>query len=183
MWFPAAVTEPPSDEPVSLADARLQCGVIDSDTSFDTRLSRLIRAARERVENYCGLRIPPQTVAMSCDCWSDLARLSEAPCISLISISYVAGDGSDVTLPEDMVVLHPDGIEPRVVLASGASWPSRLAGSRITVAANVGFEDVPSSLCDAMLMHISRSFDEPAGSAWSGRDSFDNLLSDWRRGR
>jgi uncharacterized phiE125 gp8 family phage protein len=53
----------PTEEPVSLTDAKAQVSIID-DTSHDARLLRLIKAARLQAEAHTGMRAMTQTVRL-----------------------------------------------------------------------------------------------------------------------
>jgi uncharacterized phiE125 gp8 family phage protein len=153
MWYPATITEAASSEPVTLDEAKAQ-GIVDH-TDDDALLQRLVRAARDHVEHYCGVRFASQTVEVKCDRFADLCRLPEAPVTSITSIGYVDGNGDTKTLGETIYQLRPDGLEPSVALAYGKQWPAVQPGSRITLTAVVGYENAPPAVRHAMLMLVA----------------------------
>jgi uncharacterized phiE125 gp8 family phage protein len=153
MWHPKSVDEPAS-EPVSLADAK--AALPASISVPDDTITAAIQAARDFIEQYCWIRLPKRSVVATCDGFSDLARLPEAPVSAVTSIVYVDDAGAEQTLDDATYELREDGIEPTVVLAHGASWPHRRAGSRITVTMTAGYETLPPAVKSALLLSIGK---------------------------
>lgn len=153
MWYSATITEAATAEPITSAEAKAQCRV-DSDDDNDL-LGRLISAARDHVEHYCGARFASQAVEMKCDAFADFVRLPEGPVTGITSITYVDTAGAVQTLSTDAYDLLPDGLEGSIVLKSGQRWPAIRPGSRITVTAVVGYEIVPAAVKHAILMLIA----------------------------
>lgn len=185
MWYPSAVTVEPA-ELVTMAEARQQARS-DPDTDFDAELTRLIAVARNHVERYCGIRIGSQTVVMKCDGFADMARLPEAPVISLSSIQYVDVDGAGQTLSAAVYELRNDELEAAVVLKFNQAWPSIQPGSRITITAEVGYATAPPAVHHAMLLLVGYWFSthEPVNIGNITSDlshTFDALLANHRRG-
>lgn len=181
MWYPATIAAP-SDEPVTLANARLQCRIGVADTSFDTELTRLITVARGHVESVCGVRFAARTGAtMLCDSFADLARLPEAPVTSITSISYVDTAGDDQTLSTDVYELRSDELDVAVVLKYGQAWPSIRPGSRITVTAVLGYASAPEAVQHAMLMFIADAFHQRENAVIEDWTVVDALLINHRR--
>lgn len=162
MWYPAKVTVPPASEPVTLAEAKSQCGVAGSDK--DAALNLLIGASRAFVENYCGIRLVEQTVEVECDDWADFGRLTIAPLIDVTSIEYIDTAGVEQTLPTSVYLARADNLSPSITLKYNQRWPSIQLGSRIKVTAQVGYETVPGDLKYALLLSIGKHF------SMSGRD-------------
>lgn len=187
MWHPALITTPAVAEPVTLEQAKAQSRVVF--TNDDTLINRLIAAARSHVEAYCGTRLASQTVSIKCDGFSDFARLSESPVQSVSSVSYVDSAGATQTLSTDVYELRSDGLEAAIVLKYGQAWPSIRQGSRITVAAVVGYAAVPPAIAHAMLLLIGAWYESREESvigiitsSLPASVSFDALLSNFRRG-
>jgi uncharacterized phiE125 gp8 family phage protein len=156
MWYPATVIEPPTSEPVTLAQAKQQCVV--SDSSADAMLRRLIASERGFVEKYCGIKVATQTVSVKCDDFSSFARVPVAPVQSVTSISYVDTSGATQTIDQAVYEVRTDGLDTSIVLQFGKSWPSTQRGSRITVAAIAGFDPVPDDLVSAILMRVGNGY-------------------------
>ncbi len=158
MWYQPTIIEPVAGEPVSLDDAKAQCGVLAAETSFDAQIARLIRAARAHVEAYCGILLGAQTVAASCDGFADLLRPPVVPIGSVDTIEYVDVDGDDQHLPDTVYEAHLDGMEPSIVLRSGQSWPAILPRSRVVLTVVAGLDPLPDDIQHAMLLLIAHWF-------------------------
>ncbi|SKA31035.1 head-tail connector protein [Consotaella salsifontis] len=180
MWYPATVTTPPATEPVTLDDVKRQV-YVDHDDDNDL-IERLIAAARDHVERYCGAMFASQTVTIKCDEFGDFSYLPVAPVSSISSIEYDAIGGTAVTLPTSVYELRSDGIESRIVLKYGQQWPPIQPGSRITVTAVVGHDDVPPAVKHAMLLYIANAFENRENAADGGWTTMDSLLCNFRRG-
>lgn len=162
MWYPVKVTVPPSSDPVTLAEAKAQCGVTGSDK--DSVLNLLIGASRSFVEGYTGIKLVEQTVEVECDDWSDLARLTAAPLIDVTSITYVDTAGDLQTLATTVYAVNSDDLRPSITLKYNQRWPAIQLNSRIKITADLGYETMPSDLKAAILLMISKLF------GMSGRD-------------
>lgn len=158
MWYqPSVSATPPHVEPVTLEQARYQCGILPDESYFDSQLSDLISEAREYAEEYCNVRFAEVALTIEGDEFADLARLPTGPIQSLSAIRFISPSGSAEVLDSEMYRLHRDGIEPFVSLAPGARWPARERGSRIIIEGVFG-GGVPLSVRRAMLMLISHWF-------------------------
>ena len=87
---------PPATEPVTLAEAKIQCRVdIDDD---DTLIQGYIAAARSQCEHIIGRSIMPQTWELSLDAFSSLPiKLLYGPVTAITSVDYVDTAGDDQT--------------------------------------------------------------------------------------
>lgn len=180
MWYPATVAAPAA-EPVTSAQAKAQCRIASSDTSFDTEITRLIAAARAHVEAYCGARFAQRANAsMKCDSFADFAKLPEAP-VSAVAITYVDDAGNTQALSTDVYELRGDELEVAIVLKYGQAWPSIQPGSRITVTATIGYSAAPEPVLHAMLLWIAESFHMRETTAAAGWSTLDSLLANYRR--
>ncbi|MGB3486671.1 MAG: head-tail connector protein [Xanthobacteraceae bacterium] len=180
MWYPASVTTAPSAEPVTVDEVKAQAIIDDSDN--DALIGRLIGAARSHVEAYCNIVLAKQIVAVRCDAFCDFARLPIAPVQEIESISYIDRAGDAQALPDTVYELQADNFEAAIVLKTGQRWPDRLPGSRITVSALIGYEDVPPAIVHAMLMWIADAYAKREIEAPAGFTAFDALLCNFRRG-
>ena len=139
---------PPAIEPISLAEARLQCKV-DPEGSPPTHpdddlLSLFISAAREWAEEYTGtaigarvqelaLTIFPGTGNQSTTAATGTATLAakasaitlpEWPVLGIASIAYINAAGSELLVPPADYLLDTSATPRRIILADGAAWPS-----------------------------------------------------------
>jgi uncharacterized phiE125 gp8 family phage protein len=179
MWYPVDVATP-GTEPVTRAQAKFQCRVATSVTSFDTEFDRLIPAARSHVEAVCGVRFAQRAdVDMTCDSFEDFAYLPEGP-ISAAVITYVDTDGATQTLSTDVYELRANGLEASIVLKYNQSWPAIQPGSRITVTATLG-ATAPEAVVQAMLTFIDDTFHKRDHAKIGDWTVLDVLLFNHRR--
>lgn len=181
MWYPSNVTTPPAGEPVTLAQAQAQCGVLAEEAFFTDQLNGLIKAARAHIELYTGVRFASQTIAAECSGFGDLARLPEGPLSSVTSIEYVDAEGVAQTLPDSVYEPRKDGYEPSIALKFGASWPQIRPGSRIKVTAVYG-GIVEEDVRLAMLLFIADKFHDRENAKAGDFSALDALLCNHRRG-
>lgn len=181
MWYPASVTVAASSEPVTTEQARQQVRSFFPDPDIDGYLDALVTRARVHVENYCGIRVPSQTIVIKCDCFEDMARLPDAPVQSITSITYLDTDGATQTLATSVYELRADNLEAAVVLKYNQSWPAIQAGSRITLTAVVGYSTAPVDIQHAILLWVADNFDQRENSAAEDWTAFDALLCNHRR--
>lgn len=183
-WHPTVTTSGPAAEPVLIADARMQCGVDTSDTTYDTELTAYLKSARAFVEAITGTRLINQTIAMRCDGWSDLSRLPMAPLSAVASVAYLDGAGDTQTLSTDVYEARLFGLTPGIVLKYGQSWPTIRAGSLITVTATAGYgasgDAVPADLLHAVRLTIAQMFAERETSDPGFMMALNSLLANHR---
>ena len=179
MWYPPRVTVQPS-EPITKEEAKRQSVVLHSDD--DTLFDALIAAARDHVERYCGTPLATQTVEVKCDGFCDFERLPLAPVQEVTSISYVDTAGAPQTLATNVYEGRFDGLEAAIVRKYGQQWPAIQPGSRITLIAEVGYEELPPSIRHAMLLWIAEAYEQRENAAAPGWTAFDSLLCNHRRG-
>lgn len=177
-WYPVAPVAPVV-EPVSLAQAKLQCRIIGTDE--DDTLDLYIASARAHAEAYCGVAFAERTLAAHCDSFTDLARLPFAPVNSVTSIEYVDSNGDTQTLFASAYELRSDNLDAAIVLKAGQAWPTVQPGSRITLTASVGAAP-PDDVLHAMLLFIADSFDRREHAKAGDWTSLDSLLCNYRRG-
>jgi uncharacterized phiE125 gp8 family phage protein len=164
MWLPTEVIELPTEEPVSIEDARAQCNIEAGCDDFDTELTIYIKAARAHAEEVTGTALMDQTVLMRASCFSDLGQLPCAPLQSIDSITYLDSDGTEQILGVDVYEPVLVGMRPFVRLKSGQSYPSawRVRDAvRVTAPAGYGSAtDLPDDIRLAMLLMIGEWFKE-----------------------
>lgn len=137
MWRPVVVTAAPGAEPLTTTDAKAH--LVYDDTDKDTLIAQYCASARAHVEMRTGTKLYTQTVSLKTDDWADLANLPVAPLQSISSIAYTDTNGDVVTLSSAVYEARLDVLEPSVVLKYNQAWPSRQAGSLITVTAIAGY--------------------------------------------
>ena len=158
----------PTIEPVSLAEAHLQCGVANDISYHDPKFSSLITAAREKVETDTGRAIITQTWDYTFDllpCGLEAIYLPKNPVLSISSLKYYDTSNAQQTLSTSYYMTLLDREPGEIRLKYQQQWPS-LYGERgvVTVRFVCGYgstpASVPQSLKHAMLLLISWWFEK-----------------------
>jgi uncharacterized phiE125 gp8 family phage protein len=135
----------PPVEPLTLAQVKLDRAIEHS--LHDDLLSALITAAREYVEQYCGISIITQTREAAFDAFTTYLDLDYGPVQSVSAVEYQDSDSSVVAFTQYVANLY--GHSPRVSLAYNATWPtSAVVANAITVRYVAGFAPVAGSPTD-----------------------------------
>lgn len=155
----------PTDEPISLAEAKRHCRIDVTDD--DGLLAGIILASRVWTEGYTRRALCTQTLDLTLDCWPRCIVLPRPPHQSVTSISYVDTSGAAQTLdPSNYQVDLSDAILPaRIMPAYQKTWPTIQSGifNPITVRFVAGYGSNPSKLPDpirqAMLLVIGHLYE------------------------
>lgn len=105
-----------------------------------------------------------------------------APVQSVTSIKYLDADAIEQTLATTVYEERFDDLEAAVVLKHGQKWPSIRSGSRIELTVEAGYEVIPPTVKQAMLMFITDSYENRKPAKVDGWTGFDSLLCNHRRG-
>lgn len=136
----------PTSEPVTLAEAKVQCHVDGNDE--DALINALISGAREQCEHILGRSIMPQTWEKTLDDFplSDGIELLNPSIISITSIKYIdAITANETTLASDQYSLDKDSEPGWVMPAYGVVWPATLPVSNaVRVRYVAGYADAAS---------------------------------------
>lgn len=117
----------PAAEPLTLTEAKLHLRVDDSDD--DDLIEGLIQAAREWVENHTRRSLVRRTLELRLDCFPAEIRLPRQPVASVTSVTYTDQDGNAATASAAIYQVDTYGTPPRIVLVSGATWPTPKVGA------------------------------------------------------
>lgn len=162
-WLPTLVTAEPVIEPITLDQAKAQCRASGGSGEDWAALTGYIKAARQHIENYCGIRLVQQTIEMRCSSFCDFASLADAPIQSISSIAYLDPAGATQTLAASVYQPVLYGLEPLIRLKPSQAWPALLSvPDAITVTAVAGYQVVPQTICHAMLLLIEQWYDNRA---------------------
>lgn len=157
MWHPA-ISAGAVTEPVSLDDAKRQCHILPADTSFDVEITRLIKVARNHVEERCGMLFGARAITIECDCFADFSeRWPYAPLSAVGSVTYTDAAGDEQTLGTSVYRVGGTRFAPCVELKPDQSWPEIEYGSRVAVDATFG-STTPEEVAHAMLLLIGHWF-------------------------
>lgn len=172
------VTTPPTTEPISLAEAKLQCRVLDGVLDDDALLNIYIAAARQEAEQKTGRALLTQTITEYFPSWSGCYELAVWPVQSVSSVAYIADGGStytpltvDTHYYTDLIAAPAEVHHP-----GGFTYPAlsqRPNPVRITyIAGNTQASDVPPTIRQGMLLLIAAAYEhrEDAEIVWATSD-------------
>lgn len=150
-------TVEPSDMPVSLIEAKAQCGVLHDDE--DALLEGLIAAATSMVEDYLGRSLTTQTWRLTLDGFADRIILPRGPVRSVSAFTYLDTADAQQTVPAPTYLFFDGGDPQMVVRRRSASWPQ--SGDRpdaVSITYIAGYETVPAAIKHAILMLVANWF-------------------------
>lgn len=157
--MPLTLVQPaaPTEEPVSLAEAKAHLRVTSTDE--DTLIGALIVAARQWCESWTGRQFVTATWRLSLDrfpCW--MVELPKPTLQSVSAIVYDAADGVATTLSGSTYRVDADSEPARITPAYGLIWPVtrwQTSAVRITYVAGYGAAAaVPLAIRQAMLLLV-----------------------------
>lgn len=119
----------PSQEPITLAEARRWLRIDDDFTADDADITDLITAARVQAEHETGRSFLSTTWERVLDAFpcAEL-ELTDQPVSSITHIKYLDTSGAEQTLSTAAYVLDDASPLAWVLPASGSSWPSTCDG-------------------------------------------------------
>jgi uncharacterized phiE125 gp8 family phage protein len=143
------VVTAPTTEPLSLAEAKSQIRVDQDFNDDDAYIQILIGAAREFCESRKGYSFAEQTLEYSLPYFPgcDAIELPRAtPLQSIVSVKYTDSDNVEATWDAADYLTDTDSIPGRLVLKSGASYPSFTpqTGNAVRIRYIAGLEDSPA---------------------------------------
>lgn len=159
------IVQPPSAEPVSLAEVRLHCK-IDAELSSplpahpeDDLLRTLITAAREHVERFTARALTDATYEYRCSGPAvGCIALPLGPIDAVASVVYLDEDEAEQTLDEAVWYFDDDPWSPRIALRKDQVWPAiygRRDAVRVTFTGGVASPNpVPPALLVAIKLLV-----------------------------
>lgn len=163
----------PSDEPVTLAEARLHLRMDAGNTAEDDLISALIKAAREQAEHTLGRALLAQTWEVVLDEFpgtDDAIELPMPDVLSVVSIKYVDTSQLEQTMDQADYALDSAASPGWVAPAYGGQWPTDVLDStnvvrvRFTCGYGAYAAQVPESIRRWMLLQV--------GAMYRAREAF-----------
>ena len=190
-------TTPPTVEPVTLAEARVQCQMSPDDTSQDLRLLGYVAAARGMAEQETGQRLMPQTWELYLDAWPAGGRieLPQLPVRSIASVKYTNAAGVLTTIDPAAYRLDQRALRAVLQPVYGGAWPTDVRSDDegvITIAYVCGLAATPGELAGVaagirewVLAHVAamneqRSIVSEVGNNMAPLPYAGSLLDPWR---
>ena len=158
----------PSEEPVTLAQAKAHCRADGSDD--DALITALIVAARQRAEHETGRAFCTQTWKLTLDAFPVAAiAVPVPPLVSVTSVKYVDPAGTLQTLSGSAYSVHTNPLIGLIAPAYNTSWPAtRDDYEAVTVDFTVGYgaaAAVPQAIKQWMLLAIGTWYAQREGIA------------------
>ncbi len=186
------VITPPSVEPLTLAEARVQCHV--DDAAHDAMLNACISGARAKCEGLIQKFLITRTVEQNFDAFPPVneLHLRGCPAVSIVSVTYTDPLGATQALDPSAYTLDAtDFADPWLLPAYGTTWPAtRDSINAVRVRYIAGFgaagADVPADVRVWLLMTTAYLFAQREAMDATGRVAdipsrfIDGLLDPWR---
>lgn len=155
-YRPFLVTAP-TDDAVTLCQAKKQCEIAEFDTAHDEHLLALIDRATNELETDCDMCVCSQTWRVYTDCMKDGMQLQKGPIQSITSIKYYDSNNTQQTLSTSVYSL--DVANRTIKLKYNQSWPSSITRwDAWEITYLCGFSTVPPMAAQAMLILIEKYF-------------------------
>jgi uncharacterized phiE125 gp8 family phage protein len=159
----------PSLEPVTLAEAKLQCRV--DDATDDALITSLIMAAREQCEHILQRSLITQTWEKVLDSFPDDndIELLNPSILTITTVKYIdATTATETTLAGSQYSLDKDSEPGWLMPANGVTWPATLAvANAVRVRYTAGYgataSDVPQGIKNWILLAVKELYDGCGG--------------------
>lgn len=163
----------PIVEPVTVEQARQQCGI--EDEIADSLIQQKIRTAREWVEDYTSRIIAQRTLVAHFRTWGPYLQIFQRPIVSVDAIAFngTAGDDTYTT------AAYAIGPNPFRVYPGPGGWPSLRTGGGITVAYTAGYDEgeAPYCMIEAILVLVGGMIVEREGAYEQSVKAAERLLT------
>jgi len=145
-------------EPVTTAEAKAQLSIAASDTAHDTRISRLITAARQKYEHDTQTNLLTATYDDIYDRFYDRMRLTQRLVDAVSSVSYYDASNTQQTLSTDIYELDQSLQEIR--LKVDQRWPdTQTRWDGVTIRYTTGYDTTPETAKHAILLLVAHWFE------------------------
>jgi uncharacterized phiE125 gp8 family phage protein len=118
-----SLVTPPAIEPVTLAEAKKQLEIGISDTSHDSHVTRLIKAAREDVERLTRRALITQTWQRNLSSFPSGRIFLPRPPLRSVTITYRDGNGALQPLTSSHYQIDTDAAPGSIEPAINEQWP------------------------------------------------------------
>lgn len=150
----------PTEEPVTLAEAKAQCRVDADITADDALITALIVAAREQAERATGRAFVTQIWRQTLDAFPAWKlELQRPPLLSVSSIEYIDADGATQTLAPSEYRVITDRLIGFAAPVHGGEWPAaRATENAVTATFVAGYgtrEAVPQAIKQWIMLAVA----------------------------
>ena len=148
------VVTPPTSEPVTIAEAKVQLNIAVSDDAHDLELASLIAAAREEWERDTSTALITRTIEHRMPAFSGIVKLTVRPVVSITSVKYIDEAGAEQTVASSDYYLDTD--EVRFLDAfTRPTTQTRSEAVRVTYTAGYGNSSAFCPQLDRMAIKLS----------------------------
>ena len=173
-------------EPVTLAQAKVQCRVDDDIITDDTLISTLITAARQQCEQELGRALITQTWERVIDAFpSAEIELGKPTVLSIASVIYIDAAGDSQTMADQDYSLDADTGGGFLLPAVDTEWPDTLdTANAVRVRFTAGFgadaDAVPGGIKAWILARVGDMHPNGDKVTADQQTRLDRLLDPWR---
>lgn len=163
MRFALKQTVAPTEEPVTLAEAKMQVRLDEADDA--PLLPSMIGSARRKVEEFTRRQLVTATFTLKLDRFplGPTINVPRPPLQSVSSITYVDPDGDVKTLATSVYSVDTDSQPGRISLAYGQVWPAiREQDNSVVITFPCGYgaaTAVPDTFKDAIRLLIAHRWE------------------------
>lgn len=156
------VNTPPTEEPITLDEAKLHLRVDTSDE--DDYIDALITQARTFLENQTRRAFIDTEFVLSLDEFPDEIRPPRGNLLGVTTIKYYDTDGVQQTLSSGLYQVDTASVPGRIVPAYGEVWPdTQVRINAVEVTYDAGFTDdadeLPADLKRATMMMVAHWYE------------------------
>lgn len=184
---------PPSQEPITLTEAKLHLG--EDQSARDAEITSLITASRQRVEKLTGLYLVDQTLELRLDGYPTSGAINlRGPLLGSATFYYTDADGDLQTLAADQYLTESSlrNRYPRIVQPYAVTWPYSIPVSdAVRIQWRAGFVDltgsptesmtlIPGPLLTAIKLHMEAFYDRDEKMMKILLDAVESICGNYR---
>jgi uncharacterized phiE125 gp8 family phage protein len=159
----ARLVEAPTEEPITLEEARTHTrGAVDV-PEHNASLTSAIRTARDHAEHYLHRALATQTRELALDGFPPCIRLPYPPVQSVTSVKYTDLNGVEQTIDAADLDIDVYSAPARIRPAYGKTWPSPRPGYNVVrvryVCGYAQAADIPEAIRHGMRLLIAHYFE------------------------
>jgi uncharacterized phiE125 gp8 family phage protein len=151
------VVTPPTSEPVTIAEAKMQLHIGASDDAHDTELAAFIAAAREEWERDTSAALINRTIEHRLPRFESIVSFTVLPVVSIESVTYIDSNGDEQTVDDSQYYLDVDQLR----FVNGFSKPAiadRSEAVRIQYVAGYGNDSKFCPELDRMAIKLNLAY-------------------------
>lgn len=177
------VTSQPSEEPISLSEAKNWLKV--SGAADDAIITMLINAERQYIESKLNLKLVTQTITQKVDKFptnSESILLEANPVQAITSLTYKDSAGAVQTLSASNYILDNSSTRARIYLKDGQEWPTTSIDEKeiVTITYTAGYgaaSAVPGKLAKLVYHAVGFAYENRMNPVEAKRTYLDRIIN------